>query len=253
MPDSLLFPYHCPHPLPQPASPAEERLALELLASEVQQHSDIVIVPGGLGKMQCDVRCRSSILFCCAAETHGLADSAPFAESYTALRPCTMPYVWCIIPHLPPSPAGADTYRSLPSKTLQLLHYALSSSCRYTHIAKVDDDVHLRPQVRTLACMQAGRHARRRQAGGGCAKQLGDAAARPCMRHRVTALPPLPSLPPQLLMDIIQTGRYNFSVEVQHDGSGEGWWPAPARQAGRHVPDAAVLCWPLVSPGRVAT
>lgn len=31
----------------QPSSEADMRLALELLASEVQQHADIVIVPGG--------------------------------------------------------------------------------------------------------------------------------------------------------------------------------------------------------------
>jgi hypothetical protein len=45
-------------------------------------------------------------------------------------------------------PAGQDLYRNLPSKTLQLLKYALSSDCQYTHIMKVDDDVYLRPQVR---------------------------------------------------------------------------------------------------------
>ncbi|KAI7842292.1 hypothetical protein COHA_003933 [Chlorella ohadii] len=95
--------------LAQPSSQAELRLALELLASEVQQHADIVIVP------------------------------------------------------------GPDTYKNLPSKTLQLLQYAVTSECRYTHVAKVDDDVHLRPQ---------------------------------------------------LFMDIIKTGHFNFSVEVQHDGSG---------------------------------
>ncbi len=57
----LHFDYLCPHAsLPccalwkaclhltvQPSSQAELRLALELLASEVQQHADIVIVPGG--------------------------------------------------------------------------------------------------------------------------------------------------------------------------------------------------------------
>lgn len=42
---------------------------------------------------------------------------------------------------------GADTYRSLPNKTLQLLRYALSSPCRYTHVMKTDDDVHLRPKL----------------------------------------------------------------------------------------------------------
>ena len=48
-------------------------------------------------------------------------------------------------PHPPPGP---DNYKNLPSKTLQLLRYALSSKCAYTHVSKVDDDVHLRPQVR---------------------------------------------------------------------------------------------------------
>lgn len=45
-------------------------------------------------------------------------------------------------------PPGPDSYKNLPSKTLQLLRYALSSQCAYTHVAKIDDDVHLRPQVR---------------------------------------------------------------------------------------------------------
>jgi hypothetical protein len=54
-------------------------------------------------------------------------------------------------------PLGADLYRTLPGKTLHLLRYALSSSCRYTHILKTDDDVYLRPQVaapavRTSVC-----------------------------------------------------------------------------------------------------
>ncbi|KAI3438546.1 hypothetical protein D9Q98_000974 [Chlorella vulgaris] len=66
-------------------------------------------------------------------------------------------------------------------KTLQLLKYALSSDCRYTHILKTDDDVFLRPQ---------------------------------------------------LLLDIISGGHYNFSVPVQSDGSGvfDGR-PAPFYQA----------------------
>lgn len=115
------------HPL-QPSNEAELQTALQLLRSEVQQHADIIIVP------------------------------------------------------------GTDTYRNLPSKTLQLLRYALSSSCAYTcagkagwattasrggqqthtrlplvlphtllplspaaaacrHVMKADDDTYLRPQV----------------------------------------------------------------------------------------------------------
>ncbi|KAL4425861.1 hypothetical protein ABPG75_009877 [Micractinium tetrahymenae] len=94
--------------LAQPATEAELRAAVGILAGEIQRHADIIIVP------------------------------------------------------------GADIYRNLPSKTLQLLHYALSSECKFTHVLKTDDDVYLRPQM---------------------------------------------------LWDIIQTGHYNFSVEVQHDGS----------------------------------
>lgn len=41
---------------------------------------------------------------------------------------------------------GEESYRQLPAKTLQTLHYALSSPCRYTHIVKTDDDVFLRPE-----------------------------------------------------------------------------------------------------------
>ena len=52
---------------------------------------------------------------------------------------------------------GADTYRSLPNKTLQLLRYALSSPCRYTHVMKTDDDVHLRPKL-LLDVIATGRH-----------------------------------------------------------------------------------------------
>lgn len=40
---------------------------------------------------------------------------------------------------------GEESYRQLPAKTLQTLHYALSSPCQYTHIVKTDDDVFLRP------------------------------------------------------------------------------------------------------------
>lgn len=40
---------------------------------------------------------------------------------------------------------GLDTYRNLPNKSLRLLQYALSSPCNFTHIAKIDDDVYLRP------------------------------------------------------------------------------------------------------------
>jgi Galactosyltransferase len=40
---------------------------------------------------------------------------------------------------------GEESYRQLPAKTLHTLHYALSSSCRYSHIVKTDDDVFLRP------------------------------------------------------------------------------------------------------------
>lgn len=50
-------------------------------------------------------------------------------------------------PPAPAAAAGQDVYRSLPSKTLQLLRYALSSDCAFTHVVKADDDVHLRPQV----------------------------------------------------------------------------------------------------------
>ncbi|PSC73855.1 putative beta-1,3-galactosyltransferase 16 isoform X1 isoform B [Micractinium conductrix] len=95
--------------LAQPATEAEHRVALALLGEEIQQHADIVIVP------------------------------------------------------------GLDTYRNLPSKTLQLLKFALSSDCQFTHVMKTDDDVYVRPQM---------------------------------------------------LMDVIQTGHYNFSVEVQSDGQG---------------------------------
>lgn len=41
---------------------------------------------------------------------------------------------------------GEESYRQLPAKTLQTLHYALSSPCQYTHIIKTDDDVFLRPE-----------------------------------------------------------------------------------------------------------
>lgn len=58
------------------------------------------------------------------------------------------------LPHPPtthrPTNVGKDTYRNLPSKTLQTLRYALSSGCRYTHVMKADDDVHLRPQAGSI-------------------------------------------------------------------------------------------------------
>lgn len=46
---------------------------------------------------------------------------------------------------------GVDIYKNLPSKTLQLLHYALSSECKFTHVLKTDDDVYLRPQVGAIS------------------------------------------------------------------------------------------------------
>eukprot|EP00887_Chlorella_sp_A99_P004734 scaffold4.g4734.t1 len=64
---------------------------------------------------------------------------------------------------------GHELYRNLPNKTLQLLRYALTSACKFTHVMKTDDDVYIRPN---------------------------------------------------LLMDVLATGRYNFSVPVQYEGSG---------------------------------
>lgn len=91
---------------------------------------------------------------------------------------------------------GPDLYRTLPSKTLQLLKYALSSPCRYTHLMKTDDDVVLRPQV---SAMEA------------CSKLSALESIWVC--HPATM---------QLLMDIIAQGSYNWSVPVQSDGSGAG-------------------------------
>lgn len=87
----------------------------------------------------------------CAIDTRwaGLLNPAPPAPQHRITLPS--------YPATPASHPGPDTYKNLPSKTLQLLSYALSSSCRYTHVAKVDDDLHMRPQVRLwLASGQAG-------------------------------------------------------------------------------------------------
>lgn len=40
---------------------------------------------------------------------------------------------------------GRERYSELPTKTLGLIGFALSSPCNYTHILKTDDDVYLRP------------------------------------------------------------------------------------------------------------
>lgn len=40
---------------------------------------------------------------------------------------------------------GLEAYRELPSKTISMIRYGLSSDCQYTHIVKTDDDVYLRP------------------------------------------------------------------------------------------------------------
>lgn len=52
---------------------------------------------------------------------------------------------------------GPETYHSLPTKTLELLRFALSSPCRFTHILKTDDDVYLRPHKLLQAIMKEER------------------------------------------------------------------------------------------------
>lgn len=50
---------------------------------------------------------------------------------------------------------GRERYTELPTKTLGLIGFALSSPCNYTHILKTDDDVYLRPH-KLLQLIQKG-------------------------------------------------------------------------------------------------
>lgn len=129
---------------------------MAILAGEIQLHADIIIVPGGAahsnapimpwhfvrrGEGACDLpqpadpRQFRSLLPCQLAAQRGHPNTCIVAQQQPAFHP--------------PLRAGADIYRNLPFKTLQLLHYALSSECKYTHVLKTDDDVYLRPQVRS--------------------------------------------------------------------------------------------------------
>lgn len=63
--------------------------------------------------------------------------------------------------------------------------------------------------------------------------------------HRLTSCLCVLPVSLQLLMDIIRTGHYNFSVDVQHDGSGElgmagGAVAAATLQGALHVLAVAV-------------
>ena len=148
----------------------------------------------------------------------------------------------------PIPPAGQDLYRNLPSKTLQLLKYALSSDCQYTHIMKVDDDVYLRPQVRGQGGepgQESGRGCWMRLLAGprgagapGCAivlccRLVANSPLHPCLPARLAGLPCL-----QMLMDIITQGHYNFSVGGAYSGPGGRWVPAiaaPAQQRSKQL------------------
>ncbi len=67
----------------------------------------------------------------CSSDASGFAPCPPHCRPYRPYRPYH----------------AQDTYKQLPSKTLRLLALALSSGCGFSHVAKVDDDVYLRPHM----------------------------------------------------------------------------------------------------------
>jgi hypothetical protein len=123
----------------QPSTEAELLTATELLKGEIAQHADLIVVPGKSA--------HGSMLCSSSARTGSNPSRKP--QPQRSLTPNLNPFPTALPLACPI--AGQDLYRTLPSKTLQLLKYALSSDCRYTHILKTDDDVFLRPQVRQAA------------------------------------------------------------------------------------------------------
>lgn len=169
-------PCHLPCLSLQPATDAELATAMELLPAEISQHADIVIVPGGWAGTPAQQGTQCGCMLCMRAHS-----STPMARILCPRSQRFSPG------HLPPPPvplphAGADLYRALPSKTLQLLSYAVSSSCAFTHVMKADDDVHIRPQVR-------GRSAGCKALTAGVPGPAAPSVPSRCLTHTHLALP----------------------------------------------------------------